>query len=242
MTHLKRKYDLPDMFYIDLWPLGPVFLTSCSVDSLNLVDTHLSMGKHVETDRVLSALLGKDVIPALNGPLWQQVHRMLQPAFRPQNIKQLLSKVAVEARLFCDKLERVAKTGEVVSMEHMAGLMLFEINAKTIVGTPFKAQEGRCQIMEDLSLPSEVWHLEDKTWNPIEKFRLRRARVAALKRSSQWLDRTMSNRYLELKAGNAKSSNNILDNCLIDRIEAEKQGLLKPMDQDQPWKELLSAK
>lgn len=239
---MKKTYDLPEIFYVDLWPLGPVFLASTSVDSLNLVDTHLSMGKHAENNRILTPLLGRDSIPALNGRVWQQVHHMLQPAFKPQSIKQLLSKAATEAAVFCGILERLAETGKVVSMETMTGRMLFEINAKTIVGMPFNAQQGGCQIVDDLGLPAEVWHQETQTWNLVKKMRLRGVRTAALKRSTDWLVRMVNRRYQELKAEHSKNSNNILDNCLIGRIEAEQQGDLKPLAQDKAWMDLFIVK
>lgn len=242
LTHMKKTYDLPEVFYVDLWPLGPVFLASTSVDSLHLVDTHLSMGKHALNDQILTPLLGRDSIPALNGRVWQQVHHMLQPAFRPQSIKQLLSKVAAEAGVFCDILGRLAETGEVVRMETITGRLLFEINAKTIVGTPFHAQQGGCQIMDDLALPAEVWHHEATTWNLAKKMRFRGVRTAALKRSTDWLLQMVNRRYQELKAEDAKSSNNILDNCLIGRIEAEQQGELKPLAQDKAWMDLFLVK
>lgn len=243
ITHLQKTYNLPEVFYLDLWPLGPVFLVTASVDAQNLVDQRFSMGKHDENDNVLTAIIGKNTLPALNGRVSQQVHRMLQPAFRPQSIKQLLAKVADEAGVFCRVMERMAATGEAFSMETMAGRMLFEINAKTIVGMPFNAQGGGCQIMEDLSIPAEVWPLEDKTWNLFLKMRLRGQRTAAKKRSSDWIVQLVNKRYGELKAEGAKSSNNILDNCLVDRIEAEGQGQgLKPLAQDTVWMDLFVVK
>lgn len=241
MTHLQKTYNLPEIFYVDLWPFGPVFLVATSVDAQNLVVTRLSMGKHAENDRVLTPLIGKDSIPALNGHVWRQVHHMLQPAFRPQSIKQLLAKVADEASVFCEVLEQLAEAGEVFSMEKMAGRMVFEINTKTIVGMPLNAQEGGCQILEDLSFPAEVWHAETKTWNLFKRMRLRSQRMAALQRSTDWLNQIIIKRYSELKADAVKSSNNILDNCLIDRIEAEGQGL-KPLAQDQAWMDLFLVK
>lgn len=152
---------------------------------------------------------------------------MLQLAFKPKSIKQLLVTVATKTSVFCRILEHLAETKQAFSMEMIAGRTLLELNARTVVGEPFHTQDGDRQIVEDLGLPSEVWHDKTKKWNLVEKARLRSLCTAALQRSSNELATIINKRYHELKAKDVKSVKNILDNCLIRRIETEQQGGLK---------------
>lgn len=241
ITHLRQQYNLPEFFYIDLWPLGPVFLVSTTVEAMDHIDTRLSMGKHKENQNVLEPIVGKDSIPALNGRVWQEVHRMLQPAFQPQTVKKILAKVAEESAILRDVLDKLAGTSEVFSMEVITGRTVFDINSQSIIGISLNAQKGDCQILEDLTVPAAVWQDESNTWNPVKKLRLWSLRTGALKRSERWVADTIRTRYHELKSQDIKSSKNILDSCLIGRIQSEEQGL-KPLSQDKAWTDLLLVK
>ncbi|KAJ4397037.1 hypothetical protein N0V93_001261 [Gnomoniopsis smithogilvyi] len=237
-TYMKQKYDLPEIFYVDLWPLGPVFMICTSIDALNLVETRLGLGQHVANQKSMDPLVGKDSIPSLNGRVWKEVHNMLLPAFRPQAIRKLMGKVAEEAGVFRDKLAPLADRGEAFGMVELASRMVFEVNAKTIVGLPLNAQEGGCQVHSDLKMPLEIWRDENGCWNSVRKSKLKSIRIDALARSGNWLRETVLERYRELKAENVKVSDNILDNCVIERIQAEADGL-GGLEQDQAWLDLL---
>lgn len=152
-----------------------------------------------------------------------------------------MGSVGGEAAVFREKLAGWAATGEVFSMEDVAGRMLFEINARTIVGMPMGAQQGDSQVLSDMTFPASVRHEEANTWNLWSKMRLVRKRWAALASSGKWLRGTIMKRYQELKMGDVKGSDNILDNCLIERIQAEQEGL-KKLEHDEAWVELFITK
>lgn len=209
-----------------------------SIDAMNLVEGRLGLGQHVANQDTMDPIVGKDSIPSLNGRVWKEVHNMLLPAFRPQASRKLMGKLAEEATVFRDKLATLADRGEAFGMVELASRMVFEVNAKTIVGLPFNAQEGGCQIHHDLKVPVENWQTENACWNPIRKSKLKSMRQGALARSGECLRETILERYRELKRENVKVSDNILDNCVIERIEAEANGL-GSLDQDRAWLDLL---
>lgn len=209
-----------------------------SIDAQTLIESRLALGQHVAGSIIMDPLVGKDSVPSLNGRVWKKVHNMLLPAFWPQAIRRLMGKLAEEAGVFREKVASLADRGEAFGMVELASRMVFEVNAKTIIGLPFDAQDGGCQVHSDIKVPLEVWTDESGSWNPVRKMRLKKLRTAALARSGKWLRNTILERYRELKAEDVKVSDNILDHCVIERIRAEAEGLGR-LDQDNAWIGLL---
>ena len=81
-THLTQVYRLPEIWYLDLWPLGPVFMLVTSPDAAAEISQTRSFAKHEVNEEFLAPLVGRDTIPAINGGLWKKIHHLLAPAFK----------------------------------------------------------------------------------------------------------------------------------------------------------------
>lgn len=55
---LKQQYNLPDLFYIDTWPLGPAMLVACHPAIAEQFTVKPSLPKHEEVARFMEPLGG----------------------------------------------------------------------------------------------------------------------------------------------------------------------------------------
>jgi cytochrome P450 len=118
VTTMAHKYNLPGVFYLDLWPVscGQVVVTDPDV-ALHLTVTKNHPKHEAEkwfgTTSVLHCkeqsdvalvdpLIGKDNIVTVEGPIWKYLHKMLSPAFSTQHISNMRPAVSLQI-LFSSK-------------------------------------------------------------------------------------------------------------------------------------------
>jgi len=133
-TYLSRKYSLPDVWYVDLWPIGPQQVVITGPDAAAQVTAIRSYPMHPEVNRFLAPMIGDNVIAATNGPLWKKLHHMMAPAFTPRYVKTLLSTIADEVMLFHGRLRELAKAGDVFSMEEELSKLSFDVIGGIVFG------------------------------------------------------------------------------------------------------------
>jgi cytochrome P450 len=83
---LIHKYDLPGLWYLDLWPVacGQLIITDPDV-ALHVTVTQ-NHPKHEAEKWAVDPLIGSENIVTSEGPLWKSLHKMISPAFSVQNI------------------------------------------------------------------------------------------------------------------------------------------------------------
>ncbi|KAL8343233.1 hypothetical protein RB598_004539 [Gaeumannomyces tritici] len=141
VTYMRRAYDLPEVFYIDMWPAGPPIMACCSPDAAAQVTQVQVLGKHPFNAVVLDPLVGTDSIPVVDGPRWKFLHRMIAPAFKPANARALVGTAAGQGLVFArDVLAPLAATGDAFSMEAAVSRLVFEVIARSLMGVPFDSQ------------------------------------------------------------------------------------------------------
>ncbi len=154
-TYLKQRYDLPEVWYIDLWPFGPTFMALSSADAAAYAVQTRGYGKHTFVDGFMTNIVGKQSIVAINGPLWKNVQHMLLPAFKPSAVRGLLQPMAEETRTYRKVLEGAAEKGEPVKMELLLSDLSFQVGT-VLVGavlgivsayhiTDYRTRRPRCE-------------------------------------------------------------------------------------------------
>jgi cytochrome P450 len=83
------KYDLPGLWYLDLWPVvcGQVIITDPDV-ALHITVTR-NHPKHEAEKWAVDPLIGSENIVTSEGHLWKYLHKMLSPAFAVQHISNM---------------------------------------------------------------------------------------------------------------------------------------------------------
>lgn len=246
-THLAQKYDLPEMFYIDLWPAGPGFLVAASPEAAAEVAQIRSLGKHAVIEDVLAPLVGSDSIPSLNGPAWKSVHRLISPAFRPANVRTIVGRLARVISGFNEAMVAEAARQELdgaaaVELEDVLSRFVFDANAEALLGPAAAAPAGRAAALDDIRIPMLVRADEERAWNPVRRATLWWRRTAALARSAALLRRQFLDRYDAIRRGDVKVSTCVMDACLMDRVAAEKEAGGPALREDKAWLNMFTSK
>ncbi|KAL2179651.1 uncharacterized protein P884DRAFT_298007 [Thermothelomyces heterothallicus CBS 202.75] len=93
---MKQDFNLPDIFYLDMWPRW----------------TRSDM-----VTQVFGPTVGRTFIEATNGPLWKNLHQMLAPGLTPSTIKTYHHHLIVdEARALYDQLRRLADSDDAINV------------------------------------------------------------------------------------------------------------------------------
>jgi cytochrome P450 len=234
-TEWHRRYNLPDVFYVDLWPLGPVFMVLATKEAAAHAVQTRGYGKDVKLiGDALTPIMGADPIVATNGAPWKAAHRMIAPAFKPSAVRGMLGHVAEEVGLFNKQLAKLAKQGEVFRFEDLVTKLVFCIVTQSIIGVRFDAltAEEPDPVMLDIFSPAKDSPAAEASWNPWEKFVLSRKAAAALARSGKWMRQLILERYRARKKDPGHSAESLLDAILVDRVEQEEQGAAQSLEQD----------
>jgi cytochrome P450 len=220
-TAISQKYNLPKLFYIDLWPVGPAQLVLVDPDVVAQANT---FPKHALVEEFSRPILGKDSIAAVNGPKWKLIHSFFAPAFASTHVKNLVPVTADYTMLFHDRLSRLAETGETFSMEEVAAALLFDIIGKAVFNFPLNAQTSGSQCLMGIRDILRYMILE-RTWNPLRKLVMFVKKKAAVRRVDRYIEAQIIDRYNVLRNENLvpskKNPLSILDLVLRQRLEED---------------------
>jgi cytochrome P450 len=105
VTSIAKKYNLPRVFYLDLWPAGcgQVVVTDPDVAlHVTVTNNHPKheaekwfsefsclLSKIQSNEPIVDPLIGAGNIVTIEGPRWKYLHKMLSPAFSIQHISNM---------------------------------------------------------------------------------------------------------------------------------------------------------
>lgn len=129
VTTIARKYDLPGVFYLDLWPASSGQLVITDPDVAMHITVHRSLPKHEAEKTFLDPLIGKGNIVTSEGPRWKHLRKMLSPAFSVMHVTNMRPMAASEVMKFRSLLMDKAKSGEVFKFEKLTMHLTFDVIA-----------------------------------------------------------------------------------------------------------------
>lgn len=233
LTYLHKKYNLPEVWYLDLYPVGPTFLVLATPQAASHAVLTRNYGKHPFVEELLDPVVGKNSFVALNGAPWKYSQQLLAPAFRPSAVRGILPSVAKEVLAMRGVLAHKADTGEVFEMEEVLSRAIFEIILLSLFGEKL---EGGSTLMDLVREPTEHMTHAQRTLNPIAK-RWRRWKAGrALEKSGAWIEKRTLDRYWYIKREDVQMGSSMTDAILVDRVRDEQAGKVKvTLDQDKDW-------
>ncbi|PSN62971.1 cytochrome P450 [Corynespora cassiicola Philippines] len=176
ITTLTQQYDLPGVWYQDLWPFGPVQLIVVDPDiALHVTGAH-DHPKHYMEEVSIAPVGGVGNVVSANGPRWKYLHKMLAPAFGLTYVRNLVPLIADQVMIFRDILKTKAESGEKFRLEDLATNLTFDIMNTSTFGFPAKAQSEGSPTIKYFKELCKCVAIERDTWNPVAKYlaRLRR--------------------------------------------------------------------
>jgi cytochrome P450 len=145
---LKEKYNLPDTFYVDVWPMGDPILMCFDVDVVNEFVVKQSMPKHVEVDKFLQNFGGPGNLVSSEGALWKKWRSAFNPGFSAQHLMSLVPVMIDECDVFIKVLSQRARKNELFRMERDSTRLTVDIIGKVVLDIDLKSQQGPNELVD----------------------------------------------------------------------------------------------
>jgi cytochrome P450 len=171
ITALAQKHNLKGVFYLDLWPIADPQVILLEPALMDQVQVTRSFDQHRLGADLLEAIVGKDVVATVNGPVWKKLHNAMAPSFQMSHVRTLTGLMTGEIMTFRDTLKKLASSGEVFSMEKEASKVIFDIIAQVIFNFPLHAQTKGSRDLDDLKEVTELV-TQAMSMNPLVKLKV----------------------------------------------------------------------
>ena len=168
---IQKKFDLPNYFYLDLWPImDPV---------LHVFDPHLAQQmtydhntpKHDILGKFMIHLSGPGDLVSSNGAQWKKWRVLMNPGFAASHLMTLALGIVDNSVVFTEKLAEHAEKGEVFRLEEDATRLTVDIIGKVALDLQLGTQRGENDMItafrEQVHLvPNEGMQDPLKMWYP----------------------------------------------------------------------------
>ncbi|KAK1753239.1 cytochrome P450 [Echria macrotheca] len=211
-TQLKYDFQLPEIFYLDMWPFGPEFIMCTGPDATAIATTINVFPQADVVTRFFGRSIGETFIEATNLPLWKELHQMLAPGLTPSATKTYHGLILDQAKNLHDRLQAKARSGEVFDMSEELGRYPFAIIWKVFFGEDLVKTDlyDITKRLADISpaVPSV---------NPVKNYLQKRERAAIVARLDAEMDKLAGGRFDEMRATKTLPTRTTAT-CLLDRM------------------------
>ncbi|KAL6892175.1 cytochrome P450 [Trichoderma evansii] len=219
VTQLKMDYNLPDIFYIDLWPLGPQFMILSSPEACAIPTTENAFDQHEVVGDFFKGGIGTNFIEATNGALWKHLHQTLAPGLTPSVIKGHHATITEQAVALCHRFWDIAKSGKVADIRYELGRYPFQVIGEVLINETLSDQ-----VYKDLSVAFDVQTALNSTNNPFTKWRLGRDGKRTWKRIEAAFEPKIRARFTALQqqdiAPTKSNVTSLLDRMMLPDIQS----------------------
>ncbi|OJD12477.1 hypothetical protein AJ78_06931 [Emergomyces pasteurianus Ep9510] len=222
LISLSREYDLPDLFYLDLWPFANPMVVLCAPELAAQITTEQAYPKDPAVGHYLSPFLGKSSILSVSGPKWKALHSIFVPAFAPAYIRTMADGILDEVLIYHDNLCQLAKSKQPFSMSSVTIELTFNVIGRAVFKNPFHNEKGRKFMKNFKSGLDHAFNgaLSTCNWllNMVPKWIL-------VWKVNRYIKKKVTSRFAKLRSGEMPSVNKsrtILDLLLQQKLDSSK--------------------
>lgn len=141
-NYIKQKYDMPQIWYMDLWPVSGSFLFSDDpVYTSRYATTGQSLPKSRASSDYLDAFLGPQNLVTAEGGHWKSLRAIFNPGFSAAHLMTLVPYIVDSSLVFVDVLRKKAETHELFQLEEYATRLTIDIIGKVTLDADFDSQK-----------------------------------------------------------------------------------------------------
>lgn len=218
LTQMKLDHNLPDMFYLDLWPAGPCLLVCTSPDACAIPTTKTAFDQPELVRRFFEGNAGTGFIEATNGSLWKRLHKMLAPGLTPGAVREHTEAIINHATNLHSRLRDLAEAGETVDIRLELGRYPFDVISTVLFGEVLGLG-----VYEDARKAVETQGAINGSLNPLAKWRLRRELNQCFRRIEAVIEPRILVRFTQLqqqKVAVGNTNSDLLDRMLLAQAES----------------------
>ena len=224
VAQMKLDFDLPDIFYLDLWPFGPCVIECSGPDAAAIPTTANSFPQSDLVTQFFVGNVGPNFVEAANGPLWKELHRMLAPGLTPGAVKTYYDFIADEATILHRRLRQLADSGDVIDLHVELGKYTFEVVGRIFFGESLDTQRAHSQLFDDMKHVSDLVGTRANFKNPVARWLASREKYRRLWRMKRDVEARVRNRFLALQQQKVlptrTNATNLLDRMLVGQVQS----------------------
>ncbi|KAL5113779.1 hypothetical protein ACEQ8H_008353 [Pleosporales sp. CAS-2024a] len=159
ITTIARKYNMPGVFYLDLWPAGVGHVVVIDPDAALQMTVTLNHPKHEAEKWFVDPLMGVDNIVTTEGPRWKHsLHSTNNPY------------IAEELMEFRCILRDFAQAGDKFMLEELTLRTTFDVIGKATFGHSLNAKSQGSEALLHWEAMSSAFAPTPQSWNLIKNF------------------------------------------------------------------------
>ncbi|KAK3291336.1 cytochrome P450 [Chaetomium fimeti] len=220
-TQMKLDFNLPDIFYLDLWPFGPEFIVCASPDAAAMLTTVNAFPQADLVAEFFAPTIGSSFIEATNGALWKELHQMLAPGLTPGATRTYHDLIVDEAKSLHDRVRRVAASGETTDMTYQVGQYPFSIMWTIFFGERPDPNSGLYDALKRLN---DISGSTGLPLNPITRWQEKRERAAIIRRLDKEIEKVIHSRFAKVSSQKPlptrANASCLLDRMFLDQVKA----------------------
>ncbi|KAF2758982.1 cytochrome P450 [Pseudovirgaria hyperparasitica] len=152
---LREKYNLPDVFYLDLWPITVSYMVIINPQVMNqafgVSKGSQSLPKHFMVKRFMEQVGGYEGnLVSSEGIQWKKWRAAFNPGFSLTQVMSLVPQITEDVVRFRDILLEKAKNKELFRLEHDTTLMVVNIIGKLAMDHDFDCQRKSNKFIDAL--------------------------------------------------------------------------------------------
>ena len=147
---LRRKIDLPDVFYFDTWPAAAPMCVILDPDVAYQVTVQRSLPKHKTLEDFLVPITGPRSIVSLEGKEWKQWRSLFNPGFASGHLHSLVPGMVDDCVRFRDILQNHLSNDDVFQMEEAATKLTLDIIGKVVLDVSLNGQSSEHVVVTSL--------------------------------------------------------------------------------------------
>ncbi|KAK0642215.1 cytochrome P450 [Cercophora newfieldiana] len=226
LTQMKHDFDLPDIWYLDLWPFGPQIVICSSPDSAAIPSTINAMDIASDVTAFFDKNLGTGFIEAQNGPTWKELLHIIAPPLTPSATRAYHATIVEEAKIFHDRLQKTALQDEPIDIFHETGKYAFDVVSRVFFGSEvrLRSQTTYCLLYESLLGLGEIVGELVLMLNPVAKRPLIKERDRLVAGMEDEINKIIDSRFAVLQQKGSSltkdSATTILDRMLLAKVQS----------------------
>ena len=199
--YVQKKYDLPEIFYLDWWPFGPRWIFMSDPEMISqYTTTGQSLPKSSQATEFLDLFLGKDNMVSIEGEKWKTQRSMFNPGFSAAHLMTLVPYIVDCSVVFIDVIRQKAKSHEKFELEEAATRLTIDIIGKVVLDSDFDSQKGVHPIVETFReraplMPSQRSVINTTSLEFIRRWKLWRNGIQLDRLIGEELDRKLASRF-----------------------------------------------
>ncbi|KXJ93660.1 cytochrome P450 [Microdochium bolleyi] len=225
LTQIKHDYDLPDVFYLDMWPVLNGIICFTGPDAAAYPTTANVWAQPDFLPDYYKDITGPTFIEVTNGPLWKDLHHRIAPALTPAASRAHLPAIIAAAVTLRDDLARHSGPDAVaINFQEVIGRFPFRVLGQVALGPDVLSEDLYQEAVRLVALQAQS-QVPGALLLPWKRRAHKRELASCVGKIAAEALKRVRARFEELRSNKAAATSRILDRMLLPRVE---QGL--PLD------------